>query len=610
MPDCITSNSGATIGEIVTITITQEARKVRQISCYLITAVVFFSPSLLLWSSSLVAQPSDATGTIAGLITHATDYGDTITVALHPVDPTPGRTIRNTTPENGRFRLDNIPTDQTFNLLASSYYLETVTIPNVQAGMEDIVIAMPELRTLDVTVRDASSGVPVTEYVLSVWAYKPDQTTPVRGKQHRVRNTEGRFRIPVPLTEKCKVSIWDPEYVTAWSEEFPVRSGVDPAPLKLALERGCTLSGRVVSASTAEPLADVVVRIVPRTEHVNQRVQSSARTSRDGTFALKGVPPGEYELTFTPWHRRQDSFLPREIPIDVTATRDIGDVSLNKGGRVVGRILWEDGEPVSSGRIAAPAGYFGLGYGRSTEISATGTYALDRVREGSCNLFLSIHPDPGKSLYLHPELQRVSITPGHTHEVDFHIPRGRLFRGTVSVNGKPLQNGTIKAMRESDVLPGRELIHEGAIRNGTYNLRVLTKGKHAINIVDSTAEYGHVLTVTIEEPRGQQDLDIAVVPCKVSGHVLDTNGFRINAWASLYPAGLSEDEAALWRIANRYHTRPAGGITGFVPAPGEYVFESLSRGDVVREPILHVAADGVRDFTKVVERKLDFPFGE
>ncbi len=125
----------------------------------------------------------------------------------------------------------------------------------------------------------------------------------------------------------------------------------------LSAQEKAVVSGKVVSASTEEPLGKAIVAL----QNVEERRRPSGgvRTDDEGRFEIE-TEPGRYRLT-----ARRNGFVdgawgqrgpgqPGGV-LDLSPGRDMDDIvlSLQGAGVITGRIVDEDGEPLRAMRVEA-----------------------------------------------------------------------------------------------------------------------------------------------------------------------------------------------------------------------------------------------------------------
>ena len=121
-----------------------------------------------------------------------------------------------------------------------------------------------------------------------------------------------------------------------------------------------TVSGRVVEDGSGAPVAAAQVVLVPVLQgppvampfHDRPR---TAASDADGRYLFEDVEPGRYRVSVQKAGYALEMFNPRlpDIEVKPGERRDGADVTLKRGGVIVGRVLDESGEPVVNARVMA-----------------------------------------------------------------------------------------------------------------------------------------------------------------------------------------------------------------------------------------------------------------
>ena len=144
-----------------------------------------------------------------------------------------------------------------------------------------------------------------------------------------------------------RLSVRLPGAATLISESITIAPG-EAASLPAAVpERGLAISGRVLSGATFQPLAGARVTCEPGSPNQFRKPQRLARlqtavSDADGVFLLEGLDPGRCRAVvkapgFAAW--RSDDVQPDE------AGADLGDIELDHGMTVVGRVIDRGNRP-------------------------------------------------------------------------------------------------------------------------------------------------------------------------------------------------------------------------------------------------------------------------
>ena len=168
--------------------------------------------------------------------------------------------------------------------------------------------------------------------------------------------------------------------------------------LDFQLDRGGSISGRVVDADTSAPVLEAEITVVD----TNGEFVTAVESGSDGTYlTTNGLAPGNYHAAALYWPYYGDFYFSevyRELrcsssctptdgePIAVTAGAGTGgiDFSLDRGGLVTGRVVARDtGEPVQLGHVE----FDGFGYSQPNE---DGYYRSELLEPGPYRVTYSV----------------------------------------------------------------------------------------------------------------------------------------------------------------------------------------------------------------------------
>jgi len=168
------------------------------------------------------------------------------------------------------------------------------------------------------------------------------------------------------------------------------------------------VTGRVVARDDGEPIVDVRVLVEPAgageraarasllgVDLGDAAATRVARTDAEGRFVVRDLAPGDYVVeSERATLRREDGpialMAPAPLAFQVTGDRlvDVGEIALEPGLGVRGRVQDEDGVPVVGARgVATWAGASGgFATSASAESGDAGAFALDGLRAGPWRL--------------------------------------------------------------------------------------------------------------------------------------------------------------------------------------------------------------------------------
>jgi len=212
--------------------------------------------------------------------------------------------------------------------------------------------------------------------------------------------------------------------------DVPLQAGESREDLRIALEAGATLRGRVVGLDAAALSSANVTASGP------QSYFAGVRPADDGSFTLGGVPAGSIDLRalagdFTTSSRTASS----QVEIAEGQTEAEAEIVFDAVGLIAGRVT-RAGEAVAEVMLSASGGD-GTGFGAFARSDASGGYRIEGLRDGSYTVTAS--PSRGA-----PRRQTVEVAGEST--LDFELPLAQL-AGTVveAGSGLPLAEAEVEA---------------------------------------------------------------------------------------------------------------------------------------------------------------------
>jgi hypothetical protein len=161
----------------------------------------------------------------------------------------------------------------------------------VRAGAEDVVIRLATELRIRVTVVDAADGAPVP----AATALAQEVLGPLRRETSAVASGfDGEGVVVIGGLKRGRYEVIAVAHGYAPSEPVAVTLDGGDASVRIDLDRGGRVTGRVVSAEGSRPLAGARVSLEDRIGAGSAAVPLSASvlSSEDGRFELGGVPAG------------------------------------------------------------------------------------------------------------------------------------------------------------------------------------------------------------------------------------------------------------------------------------------------------------------------------
>jgi len=288
---------------------------------------------------------------------------------------------------------------------------------------------------------------------------------------------EGIYNVyPLANTELCP-------YASLPKEEYVTLLATATAEVAFTLTGGVTVEGSVTRSQTgveevlkAELRNILTGRVVMSSE---VRFEGNDVYLRTKSFTFKNVTPGKYVLTVLSMNYKAVSKIV-EIP-EGYASISLTPITLSKGASIVGRLVNEEGYPVSEGVVvecyAVP---YVEGSYRNTEMPGSGISA-DAARLGEFRLpnlpqgtyVIRVYTKASSAVNYITTIKAGIVVPESITDVDvgtIKLVKGTTIRGVVlSPEGKPLPNISVKAYPQSAQERTRIGLEATAVTDGAGN---------------------------------------------------------------------------------------------------------------------------------------------
>ncbi len=257
--------------------------------------------------------------------------------------------------EDNRARAKTGP-DGTFHFgdLAAGPYLihvssnEVVPSPpiRVEAPDSNLVLELSRGETLEGFVLDRDTLAPIEGAGIGV---EPVGTNaPTAANRWTSSGLDGAFKVVGLVPGQVKVTARAQGYVTGRPTEWTVEAGVGTRGVEIELERGATITGRVLDPD-GEPVERVWIATRVPGEKIGPR-GSSATSDAEGRFELNGLPDGEHEAKF-----QVEGYVPavRRLRVERDAAPAELEVVLDRGFELRGDVRDAGGQPLAGVRLRA-----------------------------------------------------------------------------------------------------------------------------------------------------------------------------------------------------------------------------------------------------------------
>ena len=480
-------------------------------------------------------------------------------ISLDPLgDPGAGRravTIRGAGPpaavtdRQGYFQLGDLAAGARVNLtVGHPDYLDARLAAIEPPTTEPLQVVLHRGAHLSGIVVDASGGpIAGAQLMAKSQVTSPDGASVSAIGTGGQSGDDGRFTVPNLAPGPFRLDVRAVGFLP-WQASETAVEGEELGPLRIELERGTTVEGRVVDGDGLPvPGARVSVR---STASAAETSMSGTLTDADGHYRQESAPTGDAEITA--WHPSQGR---AERKVQLASGANHVDLTLSRLGSVSGRVLGPGGEPVAGAMVRGQHDHGGdVPFMASAGSDEDGTFLLYL---GPGEVRLSAFA-PGYAETTYPEVLTLADRPITGIEIRLQaggeivgrllgIERERL--ATVSVQAGPSRGGR--------VVPGT------VDYQGNYRIGGISPGEWRVSA--STASGGGASgRVVMEEGSRQVRLDLDLTGgVTLTGQVLLNGAPLAGVWASL------EDEDG------------SGGGTGRTTFDGRFRFSGIQPGSYV-----------------------------
>jgi protocatechuate 3,4-dioxygenase beta subunit len=240
----------------------------------------------------------------------------------------------------GRFSIEDLAQGTPVHVAvrASGYLIGQVRAVRPPTAKPVVIRLEPEAALVGRVVDEAGDPVPGARIDLHWQAFLPEEPDRPVGEPI-LRNTradgEGRFELRGLPAGEARVSVAAPAFVPLEGVKVDLPRPSTAGELRLVLERGALLQGRVTNAD-GEPVPAVRIGVSG----------ASASTNDDGLYWLEGAELGRQEVILL-----HPSYGRLAKPFEIRPGVNVLDVAFEPGVEVAGRVIDETGKPVPGARV-------------------------------------------------------------------------------------------------------------------------------------------------------------------------------------------------------------------------------------------------------------------
>lgn len=317
---------------------------------------------------------------------------------------------------------------------------------------------------------------------------------------------DGTFRIPGVPVGKWKVTA-GPSGTSDLNYTTETKEGIDAGDesVLIRLDEGYPIAGRVAD-DQGRPAVGLRVTVFP-TEQRPGATAKNTQTGADGTFALPGLPPGDYRLSL----QGRGEYAPLQLSSVPAGTRNLTLV-LTRAAAIEGRVFGPDGAPVVNVQIRVepmPGLGGSAGWGRT---DAEGAFSVQNLAMSTYRITFTA---PGRFATVVLD----DVLAGSTG-VDVRMDEGETIQGVVlSPDGQPAVGVNLLARP----VAGSSYASVTSGEEGKFELKALSEGKYRISA--SGHPQGFILYPEPEIEAGKKEVTLKLTyGLTIAGRVIDANG--------------------------------------------------------------------------------------
>ncbi len=370
---------------------------------------------------------------------------------------------------------------------------------------------------------------------------------------------------------------------------------------RIRLNSAAAIHGRVISTTDQQPISNAAIRVldtslpesvtVTRTElaaysrldiieyleiaydnnadldpqrllrpfaRVRGNVRTRAKSDSSGLFKVGDLGSGRYIVEVE--HPRYESVRLENVVVSRDNTADLGDVHMQPGGTVQGRVVDGEGIPLPNASIKIP----GERVGRNTaRTDAGGNYLIRGVRAGRWPVTVRTTVR-NRVVYA---FSFAEVRQDQTTQVDFVLALSASVRGVPATSDNSVRNGgtaRLYVTDENGTVLG-DIQYSATIRSGEFVINGIPPGKYLAVVTGSASGGAFSFVQVVEVPRGTTDMYVPLGTAQVAGTAVGQGDVPVaGARLQLRPVFASLPlPKAVYSLLVRNATTPANGRFSF-----------------------------------------------
>lgn len=340
------------------------------------------------------------------------------------------------TNERGEFCFESLSPGE-YNIVANLRGYRFTAKNRVPTNTSDTVLEGQREASICGQVVDAATGQPVGDFTAQIRHYSDANTPTYPGNiKQSFKESRGEFCLEGVQQGEYVVEAWAPGYAPSRSQNFVVTQGKDVKGISVRLNRGGTISGRVVDPDgrgiakarlmtrpndwADDAFFSSIEDMLP--SHVTQ---VEVRAGSDGSFTLPNLSGDTYQVIVEAIGFTRANKL--NIVVQDGMEARIGDIVLPRGGSVTGMVLDGSGKGVAGAIVTlSPADTQILPGQYTTKTAADGRYSMRSVPAGRffvrANRGSSVDVNPLEELQIARDSERqIVVAEGQETRLDLTI---------------------------------------------------------------------------------------------------------------------------------------------------------------------------------------------